>query len=62
MPIDPAVSKAVGLDYRVVSWPSSVAAVYAASEYQILEWNRFLPSPQTPLQIQIIGAIVERLA
>jgi len=58
--ITPALSKAVGWWPRQLSYPT-LAEVEAATHCQILEWNRFLPSPDTPERIGVINAIGYRL-
>lgn len=41
----------------------NVAEVLACDDAQrLLEWNRFLPSPETPVQSIIISAVVKRLS
>jgi hypothetical protein len=44
--ITPELSKKVGWKNREVKWPESVEEVRKASDEQILEWYRFLPSPR----------------
>ena len=54
------LSKAVGWDIRHVVWPRSINEVINASDYKILEWYRFLPSPMNNKQIKLMDAIVWR--
>lgn len=44
----------------VVAYPA-LAAVATASNYDIMRWNRFLPSPENDEQVEIIKAVVDRL-
>jgi hypothetical protein len=56
------VSKQVGLDHRDVSWPTRQMvsdARLSNNLYRVIEWQRFLPSPQTPEQVIIMNMVVE---
>ncbi len=56
----PALSKAVGLDPRPVSYPT-LAAVETATDYQLLEWHRFLPSPTDEAGAEVVRVIMNTL-
>ncbi len=57
MPINSAISKAVGWESRKVSFPKTAEEVRAASDEQVLEWHRFLPSAETKEQREIQNVI-----
>ena len=61
--ITPQLSKKVGFEKRDVDWPKSVKEVRKASEEQILEWYRFLPTPRADDEEKqaILLAICEEL-
>lgn len=54
------LSKAVGWDKRRVEWPESFEEIEQATDKQIFEWYRHLPSPIDTRQIDLLSAIVER--
>jgi hypothetical protein len=43
-----------------MKYPNSLEEVNAADHYQICKWYRFLPSPETPINFQVMDRIVER--
>lgn len=47
---------------RTVAWPTLKAVEECDSVYTCLEWNRFLPSPDTDDKVKVIDAVVRRLA
>ena len=56
------ISKEVGWDHKTVYWPT-VRQVEASNDlYQVLTWNRFLPSPISNEQRSVIEAVVKRLS
>lgn len=57
MKITPELSRAVGWNPREVAWPKDMREIEAASDYQLLEWRRFLPPAGTELQ----RALIERI-
>ena len=59
--ITPELSKQVGLTPKHMTYPGSVQDVGVASHYQLLSWYRFLKSPVTLEQIEIMDAIVYRV-
>lgn len=59
--ITPALSRQVGWDKRHVEWPKTIAEIYKASDYQLLVWYRFLPSPENIAQEELIRATYLRV-
>jgi hypothetical protein len=59
--ITPELSKQVGLTPRHVNYPGSVHAARVATHRQLLIWYRFLKSPVTPKQVEIMDVIVYRV-
>jgi hypothetical protein len=55
------LSKKVGWFPRPVHWPYDLKEVDAASDEQLLEWYRFLPSPVDEKERALINRIIERL-
>jgi len=55
------LSRKVGWYPRPVAWPYNMAEVESASEEQLLEWYRFLPSAEDENQKTMINRIIERL-
>jgi len=56
--ITPQLSKAVGWDDRIVKYPTE-EQVDNATDYQLLEWYRFLPCAESDEQLEIINKIFE---
>lgn len=57
MKITPGLSKTVGWNPRLVAWPKGLQEIEAATDYQLLEWRRFLPPAETEVQRAMIEAI-----
>jgi hypothetical protein len=57
----PRLSKQVGLGPRTVMWPKSMEEVNSAGAYRLLEWYRFLSSPETGHQRDMLDRITFRL-
>jgi hypothetical protein len=55
------IEKRVGWYPRPVSWPFNMRQVESASEEQLLEWYRFLPSAKDEVQAKMISRIIEIL-
>ena len=55
------ISKKVGWFPRQVSWPYDFRELEAASDEQLLEWYRFLPSAENEQQKAMISRIIEKL-
>ena len=55
------ISKNVGWFPRQVSWPYDTRELEAASDEQLLEWYRFLPSAENEVQRAMISRIIEKL-
>lgn len=58
--ITPELSKTVGWDQRELNYPSKSQVEYA-TDYRLLEWHRFLKSPENEEQIEITELIIDRL-
>ena len=56
------VSKEVGWDARNVSYPTLQEVEICDDAYTVLSWNRFLPSPQSDDEVEIMNAIVKKLS
>lgn len=59
--ITPQLSKEVGLKSRDVAYPS-LGQVEGASHFQLLEWHRFLPSPDTDERVEVLNEIEVRVS
>lgn len=57
--IDSHTSKEVGWKHRLVSWPTTYPEIKHASDKQILEWYRFLPTATTEEQRELIDKIMK---
>jgi len=55
------LSKEVGWNYRKVEWPKTTKEIDKATPYEILEWYRFLPSPENTKQTQVIEKVVQKV-
>ena len=60
MRITPTLSKAVGWDDRNVLYPR-LEDVDDASDFNLLVWYRFLPSPENDEQRTVLDKIIQRL-
>lgn len=45
---------------QVLTYPS-VAQVRRASNFEVLRWNRFLPSPKNDRELAVINAVWDRV-
>lgn len=59
--ITPELSKAVGWERGMINNYPTLEAVNTASDYQLLVWYRFLLSPSTEEEIQIMNRLCERM-
>lgn len=58
--IDSKLSKIVGWDNNhKVFFPKNVEEVTAASDTQVLEWYRFLPSAETKEELEMQNAVYD---
>lgn len=55
------LSKKVGWFPRPVAWPFNLEEVEAATDQQLLEWYRFLSSPEDDKEMAMINLIIEKL-
>ena len=55
------LSKKVGWFPRPVRWPYDLNELESATDEQLLEWYRFLPSPQDDKEKTLINRIIEKL-
>lgn len=53
----PPLGVQVGWEHRHVEWPESIEEVEESTEFQRLEWARFLPPANLPRQHDIIDEI-----
>lgn len=60
--INSITSKNVGWEPRHVSYPKSEDAIKSATNEQVLEWHRFLPSPMDEEQRRLLNAVTTEFA